>query len=143
MTDSSRRPVVVDTTSISARVAQAVMGVVLAVISVLLMITTHRMELDLLGMELPAGLAFGTLFQLVACVFLYTATGSRLPLVVLGSLWPLLAIPFLGNGAGGGVLMPAVIAEQPQYSGWIVQGIGTAIPFLLALVITLWHRRRR
>lgn len=132
----------VDTTSIPARVIQVVMGVVVAVISVLLMITTHRMQLDLLGAAIPVGLLFGALFQIVACVFLYAATGARLPLLVLGGLWGLLAAPFLGNGAGGGVLMPAVIGDQAQYSGWIVQGLGIAIPFLVLLAITLRRRRR-
>ncbi|GAA1315606.1 MAG: hypothetical protein ACTIMA_13680 [Brachybacterium tyrofermentans] len=145
MTDASprpTRPTTVDTTSIPARILQVVMGVVLTVISVLLMITTHRMQLDVLGLDLPVGLLLGALFQIVACVFLYAATGARLPLLVLGGLWGLLAAPFLGNGAGGGVLMPAVIGDQPQYSGWIVQGLGIAIPFLALLAITLWRHRR-
>ena len=113
------------------------MAVVLAIISVLLLITTHRAELVVAGVHLPAGLLFGAVFQAVACVFLWSATGSRMPLVVLGSLWGLLATPFLGRGVGGGVLLPAVIAEQPQYSGWIVQILGIAIPFAIAALITL------
>ncbi|WP_193104267.1 hypothetical protein [Brachybacterium sp. FME24] len=143
MTDTRRRPVSVDTSSVAARITQGAMGVVLAVISVLLMITTHRMQLEIGGVALPVGLLFGGAFQIVTCVFLYAATGSRLPLVVLGSLWGLIAAPFLGRGAGGGVLMPAVIADQPQFSGWIVQGIGVAVPFLTVGVITLLRRRQR
>ena len=40
------------------------------------------------------------------------------------------------------VLLPAVIADQAQYSGWIVQGIGILIPFALALVFTVAGRGR-
>ena len=137
---TTRRPVGragVDTTSMAARLTQAAMAVVLAIISVLLLITTHRVELGLFGVQLPAGLVFGAVFQVVACVFLWSATGSRMPLVVLGSLWGLLATPFLGRGVGGGVLLPAEIAEQPQYSGWIVQILGIGIPFAIAALITL------
>lgn len=135
-----RRPVGragVDTMSMAARLTQAAMAVVLAIISVLLLITTHRVELGLFGVQLPAGLVFGAVFQVVACVFLWSATGSLMPLVVLGSLWGLLATPFLGRGVGGGVLLPAQIAEQPQYSGWIVQLLGIGIPFAIAALITL------
>ncbi|MFC7373838.1 MULTISPECIES: hypothetical protein [unclassified Brachybacterium] len=141
MTAPQRGPgVTVDTNSLAARLTQATMAIVLAVISVLLMVTTHRVRLEIGGVDWPAGLLFGGAFQVVACVFLYAATGSRLPVVVLGCLWGLLASPFLGRGAGGGVLMPAVISEQTQYSGWIVQGLGVAIPFAVALVVTLRRR---
>lgn len=127
----------VDSGSLSARLVQAVMAIVLAIVSVLLMLTTHRLELTLWGVDLPAGLLFGAVLQLVICLFLWSATGSRFPLLVLGSLWGMIATPFLGQSAGGGVLLPAVIADVPQLSGWIVQGIGIAIPFLVAGVITL------
>lgn len=132
----------VDTTSLAARLTQAAMAVVLAIVSVLLMITTHRVELTVLGLDLPVGLLFGALFQVVTCVFLWAATGSRLPLLVLGCLWGVLAMPFLGEGVGGGVMMPAMLGTEPQYSGWIVQGLGLVIPFLIAGLITLVRRSR-
>jgi hypothetical protein len=126
--------------ALAVRLTQAAMALVLTVVSVLLLITTHRMRLALGGVDLPVGLLFGGAFQILTCVFLYAATGSRLPLVVLGALWGLLAAPFLGRGAGGGVLLPAVIGEQAQFSGWIVQGLGVGIPFLVAAVITVVRR---
>lgn len=132
----------VDTTSLAARLTQAAMAVVLAIVSVLLMITTHRVELSVLGPDLPVGLLFGALFQVVVNVFLWASTGSRLPLLVLGCLWGVLAMPFLGEGMGGGVLMPAMLGTEPQYSGWIVQGLGLVIPFLIAGLITLVRRFR-
>ncbi|WP_299299776.1 hypothetical protein [uncultured Brachybacterium sp.] len=132
----------VDTTSLAARLTQAAMAVVLAIVSVLLMISTHRVELPAAGLHLPAGLLFGALFQVVASVFLWAATGSRLPLLVLGSLWGVLAMPFLGEGMGGGVMMPAMLGTEPQYSGWVVQGLGLVIPFLIAGLITLVRRSR-
>ncbi|MGO2192348.1 hypothetical protein ACT3SQ_16885 [Brachybacterium sp. AOP42-C2-15] len=132
----------VDTTSLAARLTQAAMAVVLAIVSVLLMITLHRVELPVAGLRLPVGLLFGALFQVVTSVFLWAATGSRLPLLVLGSLWGLLAMPFLGEGLGGGVLMPAMLGTEPQYSGWVVQGLGLVIPFLIAGLITLVRRAR-
>ncbi|WP_241237300.1 hypothetical protein [Brachybacterium saurashtrense] len=132
----------VDTTSLAARLAQAAMAIVLAIVSVLLMLTTHRLSLDVLGAAIPVGLLFGALFQGVVCVFLWAATGARLPLLVLGCLWPVLAIPFLGEGVGGGVLLPAVIAGQVQLSGWIVQAIGVGVPFLVAALATVADRRR-
>lgn len=131
-----------DTTSLAARLTQAAMAVVLAIVSVLLMITTHRVELPVGGLHLPVGLLFGALFQVVASVFLWAATGSRLPLLVLGSLWGVLAMPFLGEGVGGGVMMPAMLGTEPQYSGWVVQGLGLVIPFLVAGLITLVRRSR-
>ncbi|GAA1484550.1 hypothetical protein [Brachybacterium fresconis] len=146
MTDARHRGTVVETTSPSARITQGVLGVVLTVLSVLLMLTTHRMRLALGGVDLPVGLIFGGAFQIVTCVFLYAATGSRLPLIVVGALWGLAALPFLGHGAGGGVLMPAEIAGRLQLAGWIVQGLGIGIPFLAALLITVgraWRQRRR
>ncbi|EYT50140.1 hypothetical protein D641_0105005 [Brachybacterium muris UCD-AY4] len=130
-----------DTQSLAARMSQVALAFVIAVLSVVLLVTTHRVRLALGGVDLPAGLLFGTAFQVTACVFLYAATGSRLPLVVLGSLWGLLAMPFLGRGVGGGVLFPAVIGDQVQLSGWIVQGIGVLLPFAMALVITALRRR--
>ena len=135
-------PRTVDTTSLAARSAQAAMAIVLAIISVLLMLTTHRTELELFGVDLPVGLVFGAVFQVVTCVFLWAATGSRFPLLVLGCLWGMLATPFLGESVGGGVLLPAVIGGVPQITGWIVQGLGLVIPFLLAAVITVAGRRR-
>ena len=132
----------VDTTSLAARLTQAAMAVVRAIVSVLLMITLHRVELPVAGLRLPVGLLFGALFQVVTSVFLWAATGSRLPLLVLGSLWGLLAMPFLGEGLGGGVLMPAMLGTEPQYSGWVVQGLGLVIPFLIAGLITLVRRAR-
>ena len=130
-----------DTQSLAARMSHVALAIVIAVLSVVLLVTTHRVRLALGGVDLPAGLLFGTAFQVTACVFLYAATGSRLPLVVLGSLWGLLAMPFLGRGVGGGVLFPAVIGDQVQLSGWIVQGIGVLLPFAMALVITALRRR--
>lgn len=132
----------VDTDSRAARLTQAAMAVVLAVISVVLMISTHRVQVELLGVDWPVGLLFGAAFQVVTCVFLYAATGSRLPLLVLGSLWGILAMPMMGRGVGGGVLMPAVIGDQAQYSGWAVQGLGLAIPFAVAGLITVSRLRR-
>ncbi|ATG52495.1 hypothetical protein CFK38_13935 [Brachybacterium vulturis] len=131
---STRR---VDTDSLAARGAQAAMAIVLAIISVLLMLTTHRLELGLFGFDVPVGMLFGAAFQVVTCVFLWSATGSRFPLLVLGCLWGMLATPFLGRSVGGGVLLPAMIGDVPQLSGWIVQGLGIAIPFLAAAVITV------
>lgn len=133
----------VDTESRAARLAQVVMAIVLAVLSVVLMVATHRVRVELLGIDWPAGLVFGAVFQIVSCVFLYAATGSRLPLLVLGSVWGILAMPMTGRGVGGGVLMPAVIGEQAQYSGWIAQILGLAIPFVVAGVITARRLSRR
>lgn len=132
----------VDTDSRAARITQVAMAIVLAVISVVLMISTHRVQVELLGVDWSVGLLFGAAFQVVTCVFLYAATGSRFPLLVLGSLWGILAMPLLGRGAGGGVLMPAVIGEQTQYSGWVVQGLGLAIPFAVAGLLTVSRLRR-
>jgi hypothetical protein len=129
-------------TSLGARIGQAAMAVVLTLVSVPLLLTTHRLELTVLGADLPAGLLFGAVFQVVVSLFLWAATGSRLPVLVLGALWGLVASPFLGRGAGGGVLLPAEIAGEAQLSGWIVQGIGIGIPFLVALAVTLASRGR-
>src|SRR5699024_2111614 len=163
----------VDTDSLAARFAQAAMAIVLAIVSVLLLLTTHRMQLAVRGAELPGGLLFGAAFQTRTCVLLWAATGARFPLLVLrcvwgevaayqpltrvfrgaatgsrfplrvlGCLWGVLATPFLGEGAGGGVLLPAVIADVPQLSGWIVQGIGLIIPFLVVGLLTVVGRAR-
>lgn len=132
-----------DSGSLAARLVQAVMAIVLAIVSVLLMLTTHRLELTVLGFDLPVGLLFGAVLQIVICIFLWSATGSRFPLLVLGCLWGMIATPFLGQSVGGGVLLPAVIADVPQLSGWIVQGLGIALPFLVAGAITLVRMRTR
>jgi hypothetical protein len=140
VTSTQQRPTTVGTTSRGARLGQAAMAVGLTVVSVLLLVTTHRLEVAVLGVDLPAGLLFGAAFQVVVCLFLWASTGTRFPLLVLGALWGLLAGPFLGEGAGGGVLMPAEIAGEVQLSGWVVQAIGIGIPFLVALALTLVRR---
>lgn len=139
----TQQPPPIDTQSLAARFSQVALAIVLTILSVVLLVTTHRLRLDIGGLELPAGLLFAAVFQVTVCVFLYAATGSRLPLAVVGSLWGLLAMPFLGRGVGGGVLFPAAIGDQIQYSGWIVQGIGVLLPFLMIGVITLVRRRGR
>lgn len=132
----------VETDSLGARITQAVMALVLAVVSVLLLLTAHRLRIDVWGIGLPVGLLFGAAFQVVISLFLWASTGARLPLLVLGSLWGVLALPFLGEGAGGGVLLPAALGDQVQYAGWIVQAIGLGIPFAVAGAITLAGRSR-
>ncbi|ATG55296.1 hypothetical protein CFK41_11365 [Brachybacterium ginsengisoli] len=131
----------IDTASLGARLAQAAMAIVLTIVSVLLMLTTHRLQLALGGIDLPAGLVFGAVLQIVICVFLWSATGSRFPLLLVGGLWGMLATPFLGESIGGGVLLPAQVADIPQISGWIVQGLGILIPFLMAGLVTVLGRR--
>jgi len=39
------------------------------------------------------------------------------------------------------VLLPAQVADIPQISGWIVQGLGILIPFLMAGLVTVLGRR--
>ena len=142
MISTQQGPTGAGSISLGARIGQAAMAVVLTLVSVPLLLTTHRLELTVLGADIPAGLLFGAVFQVVVSLFLWAATGSRLPVLVLGALWGLVASPFLGRGAGGGVLLPAEIAGEAQLSGWIVQGIGIGIPFLVALAVTLASRGR-
>lgn len=120
---------------------QVVAAIVLAVISVLLLVTIHRLELPVAGIDLPIGLVMGAVFQLAALLFLVASTGRRLPLVVLTAAWGALVIPFSGNGAGGGVLMPGALGDQIQYQGWIVQLIGVGVPLLVLVV--MWAVRMR
>ncbi len=127
----------VDTSSPSARVSQVVMGVVLAVISAPLMVIVHRLTLDVGGVGVPLGLLLAGLFQLLACVFLWASTDSRLPLVVLLAVWGIVALPFLGRGAGGGILVPAQLGGQPQYGGVLVQLLGVGIPLAMLAILTL------
>lgn len=125
-----------------SRLAQVIAALVLAVVSVLLMVTTHRVTLGVGGVPLPAGLALGAAFQLAASIFLLASTGRRLPLVVLTVAWGALGMVFAGQSAGGGVLMPAVIGDRPQYSGWAVQILGTLIPLLVLAAAWLGRIRR-
>lgn len=114
---------------------------ILAAISVLLLVTTHRLTVTVGGFGLPVGLLMGAVFQLAASLFLVASTGRRLPLIVLTAAWGTLVIPFAGNGAGGGVLMPGALGDQVQYQGWIVQLIGVGVP--LAVLVVLWAVRMR
>lgn len=123
--------------AVPGRWGQAALAILPTILSVLLMLTTHRLRLELGGVQLPVGLLFGAVYQTVTSIFLWSLTGSRLPVVVLGGLWGLAAMPFLGRGVGGGVLLPGVIGDQVQYSGWIVQLLGIGIPFLVAGILTL------
>lgn len=131
------------TASISARISQVIAAIVVAVVSVLLLVTMHRLELTVAGIDLPVGLVFGAVFQFAAATFLWAATGARLPVVVLGCVWGLMVLPFAGTSPGGGVLMPAVIAQKAQISGWIVQGIGIVVPFVFLGIQHLASRRIR
>lgn len=124
-----------------SRVVQVIVALVIAAISVMLMVTTHRAAFDVLGVRLPVGLLLGGLFQLAASVFLVSATGRRLPLVVLAAAWGVFVMPLAGTSAGGGVLMPGVLAGVVQYQGWIVQALGVGIPLLVLAV--LWVTRMR
>lgn len=135
-------PRTVDTTSVTARMAQVTQAVVLSILAAVLMITTHRVRVELGGVDWPVGLLFGAVFQVVCCVFAYASTGARLPLLLMGSLWGPFVLPFLARGAGGGVLLPAEIAGQVQYSGWVVQLLGIGIPFVAVAVVSLGRRRR-
>ncbi|WP_193636288.1 hypothetical protein [Brachybacterium subflavum] len=131
------------TTSIAARISQVVAAIVVAVVSVLLLVTMHRLQLTIAGVDLPVGLVFGAVFQFAASTFLWAATGARLPVVVLGCIWGLMVLPFAGTSPGGGVLMPAVIAQKAQISGWIVQGIGIVVPFVFLGIQHLASRPTR
>jgi hypothetical protein len=124
-------------------VGQVVLALILTVVSVLVLVPVHRLSLDVAGVAVPAGLVFAVLFQIVASVFLWASTGSRLPILLLGCLWGLAVIPFAGSGAGGGALLPAALGEQLQVSSYLIQGIGVLVPLLVALVITLVGRRKR
>ena len=128
--------------NIRRTVGHAAFAVLPTVLSVLVLVTTHRFRLELLGVGLPAGLLLGAVYQVGACMVLWGGAGSRLPLLVSGALWGVLATPFLARGAGGGVLLPAAIGDQAQYSGWIVQGLGMGIPFLAAALLSLPAVRR-
>lgn len=138
---ADRRPREVDTTSRAARIAQVVSAGVLAVLSVAILITTHRVQLEIVGISWPLGLVIGAVFQVLACTFLWASTGSRLPQLVLAALWGLLAMPFLTRGVGGGVLMPAEIGGVAQYQGWVVQLLGIGIPLLFAAAQTVSRLR--
>lgn len=131
------------TASIAARISQVIAAIVVAVVSVLLLVTMHRLQLTVAGVDLPVGLVFGAVFQFAASTFLWAATGARLPVVVLGCIWGLMVLPFAGTSPGGGVLMPAVIAQKAQISGWIVQGIGIVVPFVFLGIQHLASRRTR
>lgn len=120
----------------------AVFSAVIAVISVLVMVTVHRHTVPLGGAHLPTGLLLGACFQIAASVLVWSVTGARASLVVLAAVWGLAVMPFAGRGAGGGILMPAVLGEQVQYSGVIVQLIGVGVPFAVLAVISLSARRR-
>lgn len=128
-------------TGVANRAAQIIAALVLAAVSVLLMVTTHRTTIEAAGIALPVGLLLGGAFQLAASIFLLAATGRRLPLVVLALAWALLVMPFTGTSVGGGVIMPGAIASTVQYAGWVVQLLGIGIP--LVLLAGLWLRRMR
>lgn len=115
----------------------------LAVISVLLMVTVHRHTVELGGIDWPTGLLLGAAFQLAASLFVWATTGTRIALVVLAAVWGIAVMPLTGPGVGGGVLMPAVVGDQMQYSGYAVQLLGVGIPFAVLGVITVQRRRRR
>lgn len=122
-------------------VSNALSGAALAIISILLVIPAHRLSLDAGGVPIPLGLILGALFQLLASVALWATTGSRLPTLVFGCVWGLLAIPFAGAGRGGGLLMPATIAGQAQYSGLLIQAIGVFVPLAVVAALTVLRAR--
>ena len=66
-----------DTDSLSARITQAVMALVLTVVSVLMLVTTHRFEFELLGVEIPAGLLFGALFTMAGALQFWLVDGRE------------------------------------------------------------------
>jgi hypothetical protein len=130
-----------DVTSPAARAGQLVLAVVLCAVSLFLLIPLHRFSIDLGGAHLPVGLLFALVFQVVVSVFLWAATGAYLPVIVLACLWGLGVMPFAGNGAGGGVLMPAALGDRIQLQGWVIQAIGVLVPFAVLLVVR-WRERR-
>ena len=113
---------------------------VLAVLSVLVMVTVHRHTVDLLGVRWPTGLLLGAAFQLAVSLFVWSATGTRAALIVLASVWGIAVMPLTGSGVGGGVLMPAEVGGQAQYGGYVVQLLGVGIPFLVLVAITVRGR---
>ncbi|MCS6712424.1 hypothetical protein JSY14_10440 [Brachybacterium sp. EF45031] len=112
----------------SRRLGQVLLAVVVGVVSAALMIVVHRAGVELGGVRWPVGLVLGAAFQLAASLFLLAATGSRLPVLMMLLTWVAAAMALLGEGAGGGVLVPAQLAGRPQYAGWVVQVLGVVIP---------------
>lgn len=128
---------------LAARLMQCVLAGVLAAICVGFQVALHRWQLDAAGLVLPVGLVLGALLETVSCVLLVAVAGSRVPVAVLACAWGIMVMPFAGRGIGGGVLMPAVIEGQAQYSGWILQAVGVLVPVAVILGETLRRRRAR
>ncbi|CAM4124942.1 MULTISPECIES: hypothetical protein [Helcobacillus] len=114
------------------RIAQFATGAVLGVLSAFVLIGMHRVSAEIGGVTVPWGLAFGALFQVVACVLVVAWFDAKLPLIILAAVFALLALMFSGPSPGGGILMPAEVNGEAQYSGWLIQLIGVLIPLIAA-----------
>lgn len=132
-------------TTISLRqiAGTVVVSAIVAVLSVMFMVTVHRHELGVGPYELPTGMIMAVTFQIAASIFVWATSGTRSSMIVLASVWGIAMLPFAGRGRGGGVLMPAVVEDQPQYSGVLLQLLGVAIPFIVLFFVSRYETRRR
>ena len=123
------------------RLLQAITGALIGVLAALVLVGMHRVSADIGGVSVPWGLLFGAVFMIVASVLLTAWFEAKLPLGMLAFVFALLALLFAGESPGGGVLMPAQIAGEKQWTGWAVQIIGVAIPLVAAGIV--WVRQIR
>lgn len=127
--------------SARSRVVEVLSGAGLGVVSGFVLVGVHRMSVSLGGVELPWGLLFGAVFQIVGCVLLIALSGRKLPLAVFALVFAAMSMLFAGTSAGGGVLMPGEIAGVAQWQGWAVQIMGVLIPCLAIALV--WARQIR
>lgn len=124
-----------------SRVVDVLAGAGLGVLSGFVLVGVHRMSVSVGGIDIPWGLVFGAVFQIVGCVLLVALSGRKLPLAVFALVFALLSMVFAGTSAGGGVLMPGEIAGVVQWQGWAVQIMGVVIPCLVVALV--WARQIR
>ncbi len=125
----------------SSRLIQLLAGAVLGALTAFVLVGMHRVSADIGGVSIPWGLLFGAVFMAVASILLTAWFEAKLPLGILALVFAMLALMFAGQSPGGGVLMPAQVAGQVQWTGWAVQLIGVLIP--LAAAGLVWMRQIR
>ncbi len=124
-----------DGTTPASRATEIVVGAIVGVLGGLVVIGTHRMRSTVGGVQLPWGLALGFAFQAIATVGLVALSGRKLPLFMEALAFTLVAMYFSGTSLGGGLLVPAQIAGEAQWQGWVAQFLGVIVPLVGAALV--------
>ncbi|WP_279063011.1 hypothetical protein [Dermabacter hominis] len=133
--DPNEGVIFADGTRPTSRATEIVVGAIVGVLGGLVVIGTHRMRSTVHDVSVPWGLLFGCAYEVVATCMLVALSGRKLPLFIDALAFTLVAVYFSGTSLGGGLLVPAQIAGEAQWQGWVAQFLGVIVPLVGVAIV--------